>query len=140
MRLSLDVMRHRVMESRVARLGTIDGNGRPHLVPFCYALEGDTIYSSVDAKPKSTRNLKRLDNIRARADVTVLVDHYEEDWDKVWWVRLRGRGAVVEEGASFARGLECLRAKYDQYGEGDQESSVIVIDITDWLGWEPSSS
>ena len=79
-------------EARVARLATVDRHGRPHIVPICFAMsdDGDTLYTAVDEKPKRTRRLKRLDNIEANPQVEVLIDRYEEDWSKLWWVRLRG--------------------------------------------------
>ena len=84
-------MRARVAGARVARLATTEAGAAPHLVPICYALEGDVLYSAVDEKPKRSQRLKRLANIRADARVTVLVDHYEEDWTRLWWVRAAGR-------------------------------------------------
>ena len=77
-------MRERVRDARVARLATADPAGRPHLVPFCFVLEGDELLSAVDAKPKSSRRLRRLENVRANPAVSVLVDHYEEDWSRLW--------------------------------------------------------
>src|SRR5437763_4247439 len=78
----------RLTAARVARLATTDPDGRPHLVPIVFAIDGDTLYSAVDAKPKRSRKLRRVENARARPDVTVLVDHYDEDWAKLWWIRL----------------------------------------------------
>ena len=89
----------RVAAARVARLATIDPDGRPHVVPMCFALSGGVLYSAVDRKPKRSRDLRRLRNVRERGWATVLVDHYEEDWSALWWVRLRGRARVLEDGA-----------------------------------------
>ncbi len=132
-------MRRRVREARVGRLGTIDGRGRPHLVPFVFAIEGDTLYSPVDRKPKTTTELQRMKNLRANPAATVLVDHYEEAWERVWWVRLRGRGRILEPGTEeFARAERLLEAKYDQYrGQGPQ-AGMIAMDVEDWLGWSYS--
>jgi len=93
--------------ARVARLATVGADGNPHVVPICFALDGDTLYTAVDAKPKSTRALRRLANIRANPRVEVVIDHYEDDWTRLWWVRLAGRARVVE---SDPRGLELLRS------------------------------
>ena len=84
-------MRARVRTAKVARLATTDPDGRPHLVPIVFVLDGQTLYSAVDAKPKRSRRLRRVANARERPDVTVLVDHYEDDWGRLWWVRVRGR-------------------------------------------------
>src|SRR5689334_7725740 len=85
--------------ARVARLATVDGNGKPHLVPFCFVIDGDVLYSAIDHKPKTTTALKRLANIGANAAVSVLIDHYEEDWSRLWWIRLDGTAAMLPDGA-----------------------------------------
>jgi len=130
------VMRRLVAGARVARMATIDPDGRPHLVPLVFALEGVTLYSSIDDKPKRTPRLRRLANLRANPDlVTVLVDHYEEAWPEVWWVRLRGTGRVVEEGPERDRGLALLAERYPQYRDMPPQGAVIALDITEWRGW-----
>jgi PPOX class probable F420-dependent enzyme len=97
--------RERVAGARVARLATIDPDGRAHLVPIVFVLDGDTLYTAVDAKPKRSRRLRRIENARERPDVTVLVDHYDEDWQWLWWVLLRGRARVLDEGEEAQRGI-----------------------------------
>ena len=92
-----DDARRRFASARVARLATVTAGNDPHLVPICFAVQGDTIYSAVDAKPKTTRDLKRLRNIEANPRVTLLVDHYEDDWEQVWWVRVDGTAHVVDD-------------------------------------------
>ncbi len=96
--------RARFAAARVARLATADAGGRPHLVPIAFAVAGDTIYSAVDAKPKRTRALRRLANVRENPAVSLLVDHWdEEDWAALWWVRADGRGRVLDpDGAGGA--------------------------------------
>ena len=84
-------------EARVAVLGTITPEGRPHLVPCCFVLDGDTIYSAVDAKPKTTMALQRLENLRASSAASLLAHHYTEDWSALWWMRVDGHGWVVED-------------------------------------------
>src|SRR5438094_194111 len=82
---------------------TIGSDGRPHLVPITFALDGERLYSAVDEKPKRSRTLQRIENARERPDVTVLVDHYSDDWDRLWWVRLRGRARVLDGGEEADR-------------------------------------
>jgi PPOX class probable F420-dependent enzyme len=130
------VLRRRVSESRVARLATTDPDGRPHLVPIVFVLERETLYSAVDAKPKRSRALRRIENARARPDVTVLVDRYDEDWRRLWWVRLRGRARVLDRGAEAERALELLVEKYEQYREAAPGLPVLAIDVEEWRGWE----
>ena len=96
------VLRRRVRASRVSRLATADPDGRIHLVPIVFALSGDTLYTAVDAKPKRSRVLRRMENARARPDVAVLVDRYDEDWSLLWWVRLQGRARVLDDGDEAA--------------------------------------
>jgi PPOX class probable F420-dependent enzyme len=130
-------MRDRVAAARVARLATLGAGGRPHLVPICFALEGETLYSAVDAKPKRSKRLQRLANIRSRPEVTVLIDHYEEDWTLLWWVRLDGSARVLEEGSERQRALDLLRAKYEQYRAEPPAGPVIAVRIGAWRGWRP---
>ena len=102
----------RLRTSDVARLATVDPQGRPHVVPICFAIDGDTLYTAVDEKPKRTRHLQRLANIEANPRVEVLIDHYEDDWSRLWWVRL----ARDRRGSwTIARAVELLAAKYPQY-------------------------
>lgn len=129
------VDRERVATSAVARLATIGPDGRPHLVPIVYALEGDTLYSAVDAKPKRSRTLRRIENARRNPDVAVLVDHYEDDWASLWWVRLRGRARVLEAGEEAERAIALLSAKYEQYRDAPPGLPVLAIDIDEWRSW-----
>ena len=129
-------MRRRVAAARVAHMGTIRTDGRPHVVVLCFVLEGDVIYSAIDAKPKSTSNLMRLDNVRSNPGVELLVDHYEDDWTRLWWVRVGGTGRVVEQSD---HGLERLVQKYDQYKAQPPAGPFIEIITTTWRGWEAVS-
>ena len=133
----LSLLRRLVAEARVARLATIDPDGRPHLVPIVFVLAGDrdTIYSAVDAKPKRSRTLRRIENARERPDVTLLVDHFEDDWSKLWWVRVRGRARVLDGGDEAQRGLELLAEKYDAYRDEPPAPPVLAIDAQEWRGW-----
>ena len=129
-------MRRRLAGAPVGRLATIDPDGRPNVVPFVFVLDGDTLYTTVDTKPKRTTRLKRLANIERDPRVTVLVDEYTERWRSLWWVRVRGSGRLVEDGGEAGRGLSLLRAKYSQYEGTDPGEVVIAIDAEDWSAWE----
>ncbi|HST25373.1 MAG TPA: TIGR03668 family PPOX class F420-dependent oxidoreductase [Gaiellaceae bacterium] len=121
-----------VAAERVARLATVDPQGRPHVVPICFALDGDTLYTAVDSKPKSTRALRRLANIESNPRVEVVVDRWDEDWTRLWWVRLAGSARVVDHDA---RGLQLLQAKYPQYRERPPGGPFVVVAIdrrTEW--------
>jgi PPOX class probable F420-dependent enzyme len=125
----------RLTAARVARLATTDPDGRPHLVPIVFALEGDTLYSAVDRKPKRSTKLRRIENARERPDVTVLVDHYDDDWGRLWWIRLRGRARVLDEGEEREHALELLQEKYSQYLEEPPNGPVLAVDVTDVRDW-----
>jgi PPOX class probable F420-dependent enzyme len=125
----------RLAAARVARLATIDPDGRPHLVPIVFALAGDTLYSAVDRKPKRSTTLRRIENARARPDVTVLVDHYEDDWRRLWWIRLRGRARVLDDGAEHDRALALLAEKYPQYRVEPPVGPVLAVDVREVRGW-----
>ena len=124
--------------ARVARLATIDPDGRPHLVPIVFAHDGDTLYSAVDRKPKRARTLRRIENARSRPDVTVLVDHYEENWARLWWIRLRGRARVLDEGEERRRALALLAEKYPQYRAEPPDGPVLAIDVVETREWSAS--
>jgi PPOX class probable F420-dependent enzyme len=130
--------RRRVEQARVARLGTLQADERVHLVPICFVLAGDTLYTAVDRKPKRSQALKRLENVRANAHACVLVDEWHEDWSQLWWVRLRGPARVLEQGAERERAVELLRAKYAQYAGDPLEGPVIAVDVEEWRGWRAS--
>ena len=128
-------MHQRVSAARVARLATVNADGAPHLVPFCFALAGDVLYSAVDAKPKRTQRLQRLQNAAREPRVSVLVDHYEEDWGRLWWVRLDGRARELAAGAEAERAAALLAEKYPQYREQPPAGPVLRIDVERWSGW-----
>ena len=121
--------------ARVARLATTDPDGRPHLVPIVFALDGNTLYSAVDRKPKRSRTLRRIENARARPDVTVVVDHYEEDWQRLWWIRLRGRARVLDDGQEREHALALLTQKYPQYRDAPPDGPVLAVDIDHMRTW-----
>ena len=132
-------MRERVDDARVGRLATVGADGRPHLVPLCFVLEDDVLYSAVDEKPKRSKRLQRLDNIRDHPLVAVIVDHYEEDWTRLWWVRLDGTASVLDTGSEREHALGLLREKYEQYRAEPPTGAVIAIRVERWRGWESSS-
>ena len=130
-------MRHRVSLAPVGRLATVTADGRPHLVPCCFAVDRDrdVVYSAVDGKPKSTRRLRRLDNVRANPAVSLLVDHYAADWARLWWVRLDGDGRIVDRPGEEEHALELLTAKYSQYRRQPPAGPFLAIDVTAWRAW-----
>ena len=118
-------------EARVARLATVDAQGNPHVVPITFAVDGDTIYFAVDAKPKRSTDLKRVRNIATHPGVSLLVDHYDDDWNRLWWVRVDGSARVVDS----TRALELLERKYPQYRTARPPGPVVAISIQRMTGW-----
>lgn len=130
------VARARLAAAPVARLATVDGAGRPGLVPCCFVLAGDLVYTAVDAKPKTTTALRRLADIDATGRACLLVDHYDDDWTALWWVRADARGALVEDGGERRRALDLLAAKYAQYREAPPPGPVLRLEVTGLRSWE----
>jgi PPOX class probable F420-dependent enzyme len=131
------LIRRRTADARVARLGTLTAEGRPHVVPCCFALDGATLYTGVDdVKAKSTTALRRLDNIAGNRSVTVLVDHYDDDWSTLWWIRMDGDARLVDAASDEGRTcLELLAGKYPQYRTRPLPGPLIAIVITRWRAW-----
>lgn len=133
--------RERFAAARVARLATVGADGRPHLVPVVFAVEGDVVMLAVDHKPKRTTRLQRLADIAANPSVGLLVDHYEEDWDQLWWTRADGQARELpppDRSDRAARGIELLTAKYQQYAGRPPQGPVIEVTVHRWLGWRAS--
>jgi PPOX class probable F420-dependent enzyme len=118
--------------ARVARLATVDDTGAPHLVPIVFALVGETIYSAVDAKPKRHPRLRRLANVAHEPRVSVLADHYDDDWTALWWVRADGLARVR---STCGEGLAALTAKYPQYVDTPPPGPFLVIEVRRWSAW-----
>ncbi|MBM2615543.1 TIGR03668 family PPOX class F420-dependent oxidoreductase [Actinoplanes sp. LDG1-06] len=116
----------------VARLATVGPDGAPHLVPIVFALVGERIVSAVDGKPKRSRALRRLANIAAEPRVTVLADHYEPDWSRLWWVRADGVARVLD---TYGKGLEALQTRYPQYREAPPAGPFVEITVERWSEW-----
>lgn len=164
--MDVDEARRRFSGARIARLATVDHEGRPHLVPVVFALSrdkrvderipergdefgdgfGDEIVMAVDGKPKRSRRLRRLHNIEVNPAVCLLVDAYDEDWNRLWWVRADGGAQIVPPGApdpeardEYAAAVAALRRKYGQYGERPPDGPVTVVGVLRWSGWRAGS-
>jgi PPOX class probable F420-dependent enzyme len=133
--MDLLLAKQRVHEARVGRLGTITGDGAPHLVPVCFALLDDVVYTAVDAKAKSTLKLRRLQNIETHPATCMLVDHYDENWTTLWWVRLDGSARVVGSAPEAERATNALTTKYHQYSTVAITGPVIAFEIATWTAW-----
>jgi PPOX class probable F420-dependent enzyme len=129
--------RARFAAARVGRMATVTASQTPDLVPIVFAVDGEQVYSAVDPKPKTHRELVRLRNIRNEPRVQLLVDEYSEDWRRLWWVRADGIARSVAAGPERERAIELLRAKYPQYAELEGDfGAAIVVKVVRWTGWE----
>ncbi|WP_308250696.1 TIGR03668 family PPOX class F420-dependent oxidoreductase [Nonomuraea rhizosphaerae] len=137
--MNAEEARARFHRERIARLATTDAQNTPHLVPVTFAALGDRVMIAIDHKPKTTTDLRRLRNIRENATVSLLVDHYEEDWAQLWWVRADGHARIVEAGPDHHHAVDALTEKYSQYRRRRPAGPVIVVTVTRWSGWAYTS-
>jgi PPOX class probable F420-dependent enzyme len=130
--------RRRFSGARVARLATVRPDGSPHLVPVTFAIAGDTIWTVVDAKPKSTERLQRLENLRHEPRCALLADQYDDDWSRLWWVRADARATVVEAPPPDHAGLRHLAERYPTYRTDPPTGALIELRVQQWRGWAAS--
>jgi len=125
-------IRTKLETARVARLATLDADGRPHAVPICFVCDGSLFYSAIDHKPKrvAASQLARLKNIKKTPQVALLVDQYDEDWTRLWYVLVRGEAELVSSAVERKGALQLLRAKYPQYGPDMLQDDAPVLRIT----------
>jgi PPOX class probable F420-dependent enzyme len=139
-RVERDEALARLRSARVGRLATLTPEGTPHVVPFVFVVkEQDSairLYWMVDEKPKRSKELQRLRNIEHQPAVELVVDEYEEDWSRLWWVRARGSARVVVEADERDAALGLLRGKYPQYESTDDPGLVVAIEVEAITGWE----
>lgn len=123
----------RFSEASIARLATIRPDSRPHLVPVVFVVLDERIWSPIDHKPKTTDRLTRLSNIDANENVSILVDHFDRDWNELWWVRIDGRACSVP--VLPAPIVEALESKYPIYRSNPLIKGGIRIDIETIKWW-----
>jgi PPOX class probable F420-dependent enzyme len=129
-------------EARVGRLATADAAGRPLVVPVCFALDGEALYSAVDDKPKRTRELRRLRNVADNPHACLVVDEWSEDWSRLRWVIVEGEADVLRSGSEVSRAVDLLIAKYPQYRTMDlrAEAAVIRLRVGRLLAWRAADA
>ncbi|WP_322755259.1 TIGR03668 family PPOX class F420-dependent oxidoreductase [Frankia sp. Cas3] len=135
MNLDAAEARGRFAPAGVARLATVDAGGQPHLVPVTFALHDDMIVMVVDHKPKRSTALRRLANIAVNPRVSLIVDHYADDWNQLWWARADGVARIVEDGSAWRDAIDRLVAKYGQYRERRPAGPVMLVEVRRWTGW-----
>jgi len=118
-----------IRSARIAHLATADRFGQPHVVPICFAFDGKSFYSPIDEKPKRTAptNLKRLRNIRENSQVSLVIDHYDDDWSKLAYVLITGTARIMQRGERHRRGVTLLRKNYSQYRRMQIDTRPIIV-------------
>lgn len=129
----------RIGLARVARIATADADGRPHVVPVCFVILNDELLWAVDQKPKTTMALRRLSNIAANPAVSVVIDHYSDEWSELWWIRIDGQARVLDSDADRKEALDALAAKYPQYVVDRPRGPVVAITPTVVRTWPQPS-
>ncbi len=133
-----------ISEGRVGRLATADASGQPLVVPICYAFDGESLFSAIDAKPKTPgpQGLKRIRNIRENPRVSVVIDRYDEEWTRLRYVIIQGQAEILTEGGNYSRGVDLLLAKYPQYRSMglDREAGLMIrVEPGRVTAWQYSS-
>jgi len=136
-------LRRRIARARVGHLATSDGV-TPSVVPVCFVLLGETVYQAIDGKPKSVDpgQLRRVKNVRTNPWAALLIDHYVEDWRRLWWVLLHGRARIIDHGPEQEHAIVALRKKYPQYRSSvplAPDALVIAIDLRRIRHWRSAS-
>jgi PPOX class probable F420-dependent enzyme len=137
--MDMEAMRGLVSSAPVGHLATVRRDGRPHVVPICFVLLGERVYSAVDHKPKRHRHLQRLSNVAATGTASLLVDKYDDDWSRLWWVRLDGRARLVDNSAEAEQAIRSLTGKYPQYRDQPPSGPVLALDVQRWVGWSATT-
>ena len=123
---------------RVAHLASADPQAVPHLIPICFHYDGNRFYSVLDQKPKRTAvtNLKRVRNILANPNVALVIDHWQEEWQGLWYVLVNGTADLLYEGPEHQQAIASLREKYPQYRTMDLDTNPIIrITPTNIIRW-----
>lgn len=124
--------------ARVGHLSTADSNGRPHVIPVCFAFDGQRLYSVLDQKPKRTplSRLRRVKNIESNPQVALVVDHYEEDWANLSYILVSGKADLLVEGEERVEAIRLLRDKYPQYRDMGIDSNPVIRIIPErFVSW-----
>jgi PPOX class probable F420-dependent enzyme len=131
--------RARFGAARVAHLASARPDGAPHVVPVVFALDGETVWLVVDEKPKRHRRLQRLVNVEVEPRVSLLVDSYDEDWGRLWWVRVDGRARIVDGGPELERAVDLLLGRYPQEREQPPKGPALAVKVERWRHWSAAS-
>ena len=131
-----------VNAQRVARLATAGADGNPHVIPVCFAFDGEHFYTPLDEKPKRVAGskLRRVRNIQARPEVALVIDRYDDDWSRLGYVLVQGRAELLaSEDAAHAHALKLLRERYSQYRTmALEKNAVIAITPGKVRSWGPA--
>ena len=127
---------HRLAAARVGRFVSITPDGRPHIVVVTFAVIGLNVVHMIDEKPKTTMRLQRLQNVETLPVASLLVDHYEEEWNQLWWVRVDGEVSIEKDGGNWWEARSRLKGKYRQYRNTPPTGPAIFLSIDRLTHWE----
>ena len=118
----------RLSDTPVGHLATADASGCPHVIPVCFAYDGEYLYSVLDAKPKRSAltGLRRVRNILENPHVSLVIDHYDEDWSRLWYLLVHGQAELIEDGEVPAQAIALLRSKYPQYRQMPLNGNPVI--------------
>ena len=120
-------------------LATLNAARGVDAVPVVFAWDSGRILVPVDTvKPKRSTNLRRVRNVQDDPRCVLLVDHYSDDWDELWWVRVDGWASVIEDERGLQEPLDVLASRYEQYRVRRPAGPVILIQADHWKGWSSS--
>ena len=133
-----DQARDFLNNNRVARFATAEHGGQPHVVPICYAVYDNSVYFTIDEKPKQLTNkpLKRIRNLQINPHVALVVDRYDDDWTQLGWVMVQGEAALLDDGEEHKKAQRLLKARYPQlHGMQINDLPVIAVRIKNVVSW-----
>ena len=133
-----DQVRSFLHNHRVARFATAEPSGQPHVVPICYAVSDNSVYFTIDKKPKqlTDKPLKRIRNLQNNPHVALVVDRYEDDWTQLGWVMVQGDAALLDDGEEHTKAQQLLKARYPQlHGMQINDLPVIAVRIKHVVSW-----
>jgi PPOX class probable F420-dependent enzyme len=145
MRIPQAVIENLLSAWPLARLATTNVDGSPHQVPIVFTWHSDCFWSPIDGKPKQNNQLLRVVNALANPTGSILIDNYEEDWSRLWWIRAKIEISVIELTAASTNVQETaaevvgkLKAKYPQYGSTEvlsEPATMLSMSPTAWTSW-----
>ena len=125
--------------ARVGRLGLVDEDGHPRVLPVTFAIAAGRVWTAIDAKPKRdpARAPARVRFLRRDPRAALTVDHYSDDWDKLAWVQVLGAVRILDRDEA-PQALEGLTDKYEPYRSSPPPGPLLALEPARCLFWRAS--